>query len=148
MPPSICNFQFTIFNLQFRATLASVLLLVCGCAREEQHALAGGREIESWLEEIRDPSPRARRQAVQKLGNVGDEDPAVAQALCEALQDSDAQVRREAVFAVVKLAEPGSEITSRLGTMSEKDADPGVRDVAARALAKLSADTRGSKRAR
>src|SRR5262249_60790746 len=100
------------------------------------------------LKEIHDASPQARRQAVQKLGNVGDEDPSVAEALCGALCDSDAQVRREAVFAVVKLAEPGSEITTRLGTMSEKDADPGVRDVAARALAKLSADTNGSKRPR
>src|SRR5215831_2857553 len=81
-----------IMKTSVGAMLAPLLLLVYGCAREEQHVLAGGREIESWLEEIHDPSPRARRQAVQKLGNVGEEDPAVAEALCEALQDSDAQV--------------------------------------------------------
>ena len=116
--------------------LTTLLVLLSGCARDELQVLAGGRELETWIEEIHDPSPLARRKAVQKLGNVGD-DPDVAEALCEALQDSDAQVRRDAVFAVVKLAEPGAEITARLGAMSQEDADPGVRDVAARAIAKM-----------
>ena len=34
--------------------------------------LAGGREVKSWIADLHDPKPQVRRQAVLKLGNVGD----------------------------------------------------------------------------
>jgi hypothetical protein len=61
----------------------------------------------------------------------------VADALTGALNDSDAQVRRDAVLAVVKLRQPGAAITGRLETMSREDTDTRVRDLSVRALAHL-----------
>jgi len=123
--------------------LASRLLIMFvlapyGCARQERGPLlAGGREVKSWVAELRDPKAQVRRQAVLKLGNVGDADPAAAEGLAVALRDADVLVRRDAVLAVVKLKSPGEAIIAQLGTMSRSDRDPSVRNVAKRALAKL-----------
>ena len=76
-----------------------------------------------------------RRQAVLKLGNVGDADPSVADALVQTLEDSDSQVRYDAVLAVAKLNKPGAAIKARLETMSRNDKDARIRDVSTRALA-------------
>jgi hypothetical protein len=107
-----------------------------GCQREERGPmLSGGREVKSWVAALRDPKPKVRRQAVLKLGNVGDADPSVAHALAEALHDADPQVRHDAVLAVVKLRRPGEAIKAQLETMSQGDKDSRVRDVSQRALA-------------
>lgn len=120
------------------AILSMMILAVAGCkSHDEAPILAGGREVESWLTALQDPDPKVRRQAVLKLGNVGDADPDVEQGLSGALSDRDPQVRRDAVFAVVKLQQPGDEIVSQLETMSRDDNEPGIRDVATRALARL-----------
>ena len=114
--------------------LSVVLAAAPGCSSYDEAAfLAGGREVESWLTALDDPNPTVRRQAVLKLGNVGDADPDVEEALASALGDSDAQVRRDAVFAVVKLEQPGEEILDQLEAMSREDNEPGIRDVARRA---------------
>lgn len=97
--------------------------------------LAGGREPKSWLADLHDPKPQVRRQAVLKLGNVGDADPAAAEGLAEAIHDSDAIVRRDAVSAVAKLTKPTDEILSQLKVMSDRDPDSRVRDYAKRAVA-------------
>ncbi len=97
--------------------------------------LAGGREVKSWVAALSDPKPTVRRQAVLKLGNVGDADPSVAEALAQALEDSDALVRHDAVLAVVKLRKPGAAIKGQLETMSRGDKDGRVRDAATKALA-------------
>jgi HEAT repeat protein len=109
-----------------------------GCGTQTRgRLLAGGREVKSWVAELRNPNPKVRRQAVLKLGNVGDADPAAAEGLAEALHDSDALVRRDAIPAVLKLSKLSDAIVAQLGTMSRSDSDPGVRDYATRALAKL-----------
>jgi HEAT repeats len=117
-------------------TLAIALLTVSGCNREERGPLlAGGREVKSWIADLLDPKPQVRRQAVLKLGNVGDSDPTAADALAEVLRDSDAIVRRAAVSAVAKLSQPSAEIMAQLRVMSDRDSDPRVRDYAKRAIA-------------
>lgn len=109
-----------------------------GCSRSEQGPpLAGGREVRSWIADLRDPKPQVRRQAVRKLGNVGDDDPAVAEGLAVVLHDSDVLVRRDAVHAVVKLKQPGEAVLARLREMNGTDPDTTARDFAGRALAKL-----------
>ena len=116
--------------------LVIALLTVSGCNREERGPiLAGGREVKSWIADLHDPKPQVRRQAVLKLGNVGDTDPAAAEGLAEALRDSDAIVRRDAVSAVAKLSKPNEEIMAWLRVMSDRDRDPRVRDYAKRAIA-------------
>ena len=64
--------------------------------------------MKSWVAELHNPKPQVRRQAVLKLGNAGDSDPAVAPALAEALLDLDAVVRRDAIRAVAKLSQPSA----------------------------------------
>jgi hypothetical protein len=59
--------------LQFVFLARSVMM--SGCRREEQGPLlAGGREVGSWVAALNDAKPQVRRQAVLKLGNVGDAD--------------------------------------------------------------------------
>jgi HEAT repeat protein len=124
-----------------KAFVSAWLLLAAaaaGCSGEEKGPkLAGGREVSSWVTELNDPKARVRRQAVLKLGNVGDDDPAAAAGLAKALHDPDALVRRDAVHAVVKLTQPNEAILARLGEMKQTDPDATVRDFAQRALTKL-----------
>jgi HEAT repeat protein len=109
-----------------------------GCSRtEEAPRLAGGREVSSWVTDLNDPKPQARRLAVLKLGNVGDADVTAAEGLARALHDADVLVRGDAVHAVVKLKQPSDVILARLREMSHSDPDEKVRDFAARALKKL-----------
>ena len=46
-----------------------------GCGQDERGpTLSGGREVTAWLADLHDAKPQVRRQAVLKLGNVGDAD--------------------------------------------------------------------------
>jgi HEAT repeat protein len=120
--------------------VALALLMAWGCSGKEQGPmLAGGREVKSWVAAAHDPKPQVRRQAVLKLGNVGDADPAAAQALAEALRDADALVRRVAVLAVAKLSKPGAAILAQLRVMSERERDLLVREHAKKAIAHFGA---------
>jgi HEAT repeat protein len=124
-------------DLSYRIVMP-FLVIFAGCAgKEAAPVLAGGREVKWWLEQLRDPRPGVRRQAVLKLGNVGDADPAVAGGLAVALQDADGLVRRDAVLAVAKLKSPSDALIAKLGIMSRGDREASVRELAERALAKL-----------
>jgi hypothetical protein len=118
--------------------LVATITNLSGCGREERGPiLSGGREVKAWITDLHNPQPQVRRQAVLKLGNAGDSDPATAEGLAEALQDSDALVRRDAIRAVAKLKQPGVSIKERLETMSQIDKDFLARDLASKALARL-----------
>jgi hypothetical protein len=120
-----------------RTTAAVMILLmtISGCRREERGPiLSGGRELKSWLADLHDPKPAVRRTAVLKLGNVGEGDPAVLEALAEALRDKDALVRRDAIKAIAKQTNPSEAIKAQLKAMSASDRDSLVRDYAKRAL--------------
>ncbi len=109
-----------------------------GCGSEERGpTLSGGREVKSWIADLHSASSRTRREAVLKLGNAADSDPAVADALGDALQDTDPLVRRDAIRAVVKLKQPGALIKQRLEAMSRGDHDSQARELAGKALARL-----------
>ena len=118
--------------------LVATITNLSGCGREEGGPiLSGGREAKSWIADLHNPRPQVRRQAVLKLGNAGDSDPATAEGLAEALQDPDALVRRDAIRAVAKLKQPGGLIKERLQTMSRLDKDSLARDLASKALERL-----------
>jgi len=119
-------------------TILASIITLAGCANEERGPIrSGGRELKSWITDLHNPKPQVRRQAVLKLGNAGDSDPATAEGLAEALQDSDALVRRDAIRAVAKLKQPGAFIKERVQTMSRLDKDSLARDLASKALARL-----------
>ncbi len=118
--------------------LVATMTSLSGCGREERGPiLSGGREVKSWIADLHNPRPQVRRQAVLKLGNAGDSDPATAEGLAEALQDADALVRRDAIRAVANLKQPGALIKERLQTMSRLDKDSLARDLASKARARL-----------
>jgi HEAT repeat protein len=113
-----------------------VILSISGCTNDERGPiLAGGREVKSWLTDLQDPQPQVRRQAVLKLGNVGEADPSVVEGLAGALRDKDVVVRREAVRAVVKLTKATDTITAELKAIAASDCDSLARDYAQRAIA-------------
>ena len=113
-------------------------LLAAGCGGEPRAPFqAGGRDVKAWVADLKSPKAQVRRVAVMKLGNVGEADPAAAEALAGALRDPDPLVRHGAVIAVVKLKEPGAEIVSGLESMAKGDKDPKAKDAATKALAKI-----------
>jgi hypothetical protein len=116
--------------------IAAAALTHPGCSQEERGPiLAGGRKVKSWLDALSDPKPTVRRQAVLKLGNVGDADPAVPGALGQAIRDSDATVRRDALGAIAKLRNPSEDTLAWIKIMSDRDPDAKVRDYAKRTIA-------------
>ncbi len=116
----------------------AIAVIALGCRHEEPGPLlAGGREVSSWVAALNDPKPDVRRQAVLKLGNVGEADPAAAIGVASALRDSNMMVRRDALHAIVKFGQPAEETLDRLREMRRADPDPTVRDFAAKALTKF-----------
>jgi HEAT repeat protein len=112
-----------------------------GCGGEGRGPeLLGGRDVKSWVADLRHPRAQVRRLAVVKLGNVGDADPAVAQGLVDALGDPEALVRRDAILAVARLKDPSPAVKRRLEAMSRSDEDARARDLARKAVIRLGGD--------
>src|SRR5689334_10868552 len=99
---------------------AGLALMVTGCGHAPP-TLAGGKPVSYWVEELKNPDPKLRKTAVAKLGNVGSTDPAAFPAVCEALKDSDAAVRREAILALVKF---GAAAREAIPTLTGLQHDP------------------------
>jgi HEAT repeat protein len=123
-----------------KIAMAFAFFSASGCSGTEQTPmLAGGREVKSWLAALHDPKPQVRRQAVLKLGNVGDADPIATEGLAEALQDTDALIRSDAILAIAKLTNPSETILAQLRVMSGSDRDARVRDHAQKAIKRFGA---------
>jgi hypothetical protein len=117
------------------ASMLSLLLAalhLAGCTKE-QTVLAGGKPIDHWVAAARDPSEKVRKQAIQKLGNVGNSDPAVLPVLIAALKDTSPSIRREAIIAIVKYGPGAEQAVDALKTLAASDADPQIRGYAAQA---------------
>ncbi len=129
-----------MWQRRIKTAVTFVLFSAAGCSSSEQTPmLAGGREVNSWLVALHDPQPKVRRQAVLKLGNVGDADPAAAEGLADALRDTDALIRSDAVLAIAKLTKPSETILAQLRVMSGSDRDARVRDYAQKAIKRFGA---------
>lgn len=119
------------------SVLAAMVVAGCGGGEPQGPVLAGGREVKSWITDLHDPNPRVRRQAVMKLGNVGDADSSVDDGLLGALDDSDVLVRRDAILAAAKLKTPPPALREKLESMSRADKDPRARELAGKAVVRL-----------
>ncbi len=109
-----------------------LLIALCGCRRTPP-TMAGSK----WAAALHDPDTKLRKKAVFTLGNIGPSDPVVLPALIGALRDANAEVRCEAILALVKYGPGAGEAVSALIEVQQQDRDAQVRTYAAEALAKL-----------
>ena len=123
--------------------LPGLLLLpvfLMGCSSKPDGPLtAGGQPVSYWLEEMKKPSPKARKKAVKELGHVGKADPSAIPAVINALKDADAGVRAEAALALLNLGTDAADAAPALAEAT-KDRDPKVRTYADKALEKVRGD--------
>jgi HEAT repeat protein len=124
------------FYLFGPAVLGTVLVVGCG----QGPPLAGGKPVAHWVEALRAPEAKVRKQAAHKLGNVGASDPAVLPALLGALEDGDAGVRCEVILALTKCGPSARDAIPALTRMRDHDPNARVRDFAGRALEMLPAE--------
>jgi HEAT repeat protein len=116
--------------------VAFAAVLVSGCGRSAP-THAGGKPVSHWVEALRSPDAKLRKEAAFKLGNVGAADLAAFPALVGALKDRDAAVRREAILAMLKFGPAAREAVPNLTELREHDRDPKVRSYAAKAVETL-----------
>lgn len=119
--------------------VALVAIGLSGCGQAPA-TVAGGKPVSYWVAMLQSPDVKLRKNAVVKLGNVGSTDPAVFPALIRALKDTDADVRCEAILALMKFGPSAKEVIPDLTAIYRHDPNTKVRTYAARALAKLQGD--------
>ncbi len=118
--------------------ILSVLALASGCGPAAP-TLAGGKPVSHWLQALHAADANERREAAEKLGNVGPADPAACPALAEALRDPDARVRGAAILGLVRCGPSAKAAVPALQDLRDHDPDAGVRNYAGRALEKIQA---------
>jgi len=120
-----------------RLILVAILVIsFSGCTA--QPAPDTGARVRHWIEALRQPDAKMRKEAAFKLGNLGLTDPAsVVPALTEALKNADASVRCEVILALLKCGPAAKEAIPELTEAQQKDRDAKVRDYATKALEKL-----------
>jgi HEAT repeat protein len=117
-----------------QASLVVMSLSGCG-GRPEPNTAA---RVRHWIETLRKPDAKLRKEAVFKLGNLGlTEPPSVVAALRATLKDADAGVRCEAILALLKCGPAAQDAAGELTDMRRKDRDARVRAYAAKALDRL-----------
>jgi HEAT repeat protein len=125
-----------------RYVIFAVLVLVVGCAGPAVPTAKyfSGEPVPHWLEQAKSADAKARKQAVEVLGNVGPADPAAIPTLTAALRDPDAAVRDAAVLA---LSKNGPAAAGAVTALEEATRD---RDANVRAHALVAVDrVRGAK---
>ena len=110
---------------------------ISGCGHGAVPSLSGGKPPNYRIKKVTSPDKKLRKEAVEKLGNLGAVDPEVLPVLTGALHDADAQIRGDAVLALAKLGRAAKPAIPGLEALSRSDPDAQVRDYAARALEKL-----------
>jgi len=114
-------------------------LTLSGCAKAPPTPDTDAR-VRHWIEALRQPDAKMRKEAAFKLGNLGLTDPpSVIPALTAALKDADGGVRCEAIRALVKLGPAAREALRQLNEVQQRDGDARVRACAARAVERLHA---------
>jgi len=121
-----------------RALLAAVGLIACsGCGTGPPPPDTAAR-VRHWIEALRKPDAKLRKEAAFKLGNLGLTDPdSVVPALTTALKDDDARVRCEAILALLKCGPGAKGATRALTEVQHQDSDATTRAYAAKALERL-----------
>jgi vesicle coat complex subunit len=113
-----------------------VLCFTSGCGNGAAPVVARGKPVSHWLQELKSPSAKARKQAAFCLGLVGAKDEAAVPALTGAVKDEDAEVRRAAVLALLNIGPPARDAVPAL-ERARNDVDAQVRSYAAKAIQRI-----------
>src|SRR5689334_20263451 len=106
--------------------LALMLTALLGCSTATPPDTAA--RVSHWIDTLRVPDAKQRKEAAFKLGNLGQTEPVtVVPALIGALSDTDATVRSEAILALVKCGPEAKEAMVVLTKLQKKDPDARVR---------------------
>jgi HEAT repeat protein len=118
-----------------RPVLIAILLLsLIGCGK----APPPMTRVNHWLETLRAPDAKLRKEAAFKLGNLGLTDTdSVVPALIASLKDADARVRCEAILALLKCGPAAAEAVPTLVELRQRDPNAQVRRYADKAVEKL-----------
>src|SRR5260221_12433775 len=108
-----------------------VIFSLAGC-HKEQPLVAGGKSVGHWIERSHDLNEKVRKEAVAKLGNVGNADPGGLPALIAALKDQNPAGRHPAIVGIVKNGPEASGARGSLGIVQSNNPDPEIRDFAAK----------------
>src|SRR6516225_5685616 len=90
---------------------AGLVLMLNGCGAKKP-LMVHGKPVRHWIEALQDPDPRARVKAARMLGNAGAADPTVVPALARVVKDPEAEVRGEAILALLKIGPEAREAAS------------------------------------
>ena len=84
-------------------TLVLVAATAAGCGAPAPPTMAHYKPVSHWVEVLKGPDAKQRKQAAHVLGMVGPQDPAVIPALTVAVKDADAAVRSEAILGLLRI---------------------------------------------
>jgi HEAT repeat protein len=122
-------------TIQLPAVLLGIFL--AGCSERSEPVMAHGKPVSHWLEELKQPDPKARKKAVGALGAIGKADPAAIPALIGVVKDDKhALVRDQAVLALLNIGPDARDAIPAL-TAAESDKDATVRTHATKALQRI-----------
>jgi HEAT repeat protein len=125
--PTFCRSSSALWTLPF------IGLLLNACIVSTDHTAPTPEQVMPHLVALlKDQNPELRRTAVQSLGKIAR--PEAVPALFEALEDTDAGVRRNAAWALGVLSEDALEEDLAPLALLLFDSDPGVREAAASTL--------------
>jgi HEAT repeat protein len=113
-----------------------VLCFTSGCGSTAAPLVAKGKPVSHWLQELKRPSAKARKQAAFCLGLVGSKDETAVLALTRAVKDEDAEVRRTAVLALLNIGPPAKDAVPVL-ERARNDTDAQVRSYAVKAIQRI-----------
>jgi HEAT repeat protein len=119
-----------------RRWIILLAILLAGCGRSSAPLAVHGKPVAHWLQALHDSDAKARRKAVEALGNAGAADPAVVPALIATLEDREPGVRSAAVLALLKIGPEAGEAVPALRKVLQ-DKDVKVRTYAAKALERI-----------
>ncbi len=103
-----------------------------------------GRPLGFWLHALKDRDAQTRNRAAFALGCVGEDRPAVAADLGQALSDEDTLVRLNAGLALFKIGRAAQAALPQLCATLKDDPDVAVRMNAVMALARLGPEADGA----
>ncbi len=112
------------------------------CAAAAGDAVPAEGEVERLVKRLREPGDASRRSAARRVGELGARAREAVPALAALLDEADAELRRDAVFALARIGPDAAETAEAVAGLLGKDVDSRVRANAAWCLEAVKATGR------